>query len=88
VRRNFPALAKIGPSGKIHTIVNDQLKGIPIRPLPVAPRQIPFHVGTVYFELDRNTPLWADLKMGEGFGLHISADDFPGHIVELWAIKR
>src|SRR5262245_45725647 len=88
LRRNFPALAKIGPSGQISTIVNDQLKGIPMRPLPVAPRQIPFHVGTVYFELDRNTPLWGDLKKGEGFGFHVSADHFPGQIVELWAIKR
>jgi type VI secretion system protein ImpJ len=88
LQRSFPSLAKIGPSGKLHKLVNDMLNGIPMRALPQVPRQIPYNRDSVYFELDRNTPLWADLKKGDGFGFHVSAEDFPGHIVELWAIKR
>ena len=87
VRRNFPALTKIGPLEQIAKLVNGALPGIDIRPLPVAPRQIPFHVSTVYFELDRSSPLWADMRTSAGFAFHVGGD-FPGLAMEFWAIRR
>jgi type VI secretion system protein ImpJ len=58
-----------------------------MRPLPVAPREIPFHAGTIYFELDRANPLWNDLKTSGGFAFHIGGD-FPGLAMEFWAIRK
>ena len=46
VRTRFPSQVKIGPVERIGDLVNLQLPGIPLNPLPVAPRQIPFHAGS------------------------------------------
>ena len=53
LRRRFPAQLKIGPVEKIRELVKLQLPGVPVHAVPVAPRQIPFHAGFVYFELDQ-----------------------------------
>ena len=50
----------------IAKLVNDHLPGVPLQPLSVAPRQIPFHAGFAYFELDRNSPRFRELKSGGG----------------------
>src|SRR5262245_33689008 len=49
LRRRFPAQLKIGPVERITDLVRLQLPGVPVVPLPVAPRQIPFHAGYAYF---------------------------------------
>jgi type VI secretion system protein ImpJ len=77
---------KIGSVERIKELVNLQLPGIQIRPLPVAPRQIPYHTGNVYFELDRSNKLWAELSASGGFAMHL-AGDFPGIQLEFWAIR-
>ncbi len=84
--RHFPAQVKIGPVEKIRELVNVQLPGIKVRPLPVAPRQIPYHSGFVYFELDRTSEFWKQLKESGGFAMHMGGD-FPGLEMEFWAIK-
>lgn len=86
LRRNFPNQVKIGPAEQIARLVNVALPGIPVRPLPVAPRQIPFVAGMAYFELERNVPLWRELQSSGGIAIHV-AGDFPGLVMELWAIK-
>ena len=53
LRRRFPAQLKIGPVEKIRDLVTLQLPGVPVAAVPVAPRQIPFHAGFAYFELDQ-----------------------------------
>jgi type VI secretion system protein ImpJ len=45
LRRRFPAQLKVGPVEKIRDLVTLQLPGVPVMPLPVAPRQIPYHAG-------------------------------------------
>ena len=55
-------------------------------PLPVAPRQIPFHAGASYFELDRNSPHWQQMQASGGFAIHVSGE-FPNLRLELWAIR-
>jgi len=87
VRRNFPQLTTIGPVEQIVKLVNSAVRGIPIRPLPVSPRQIPFHAGTVYFELDRKDQLWRELPTSGAFAFHVGGD-FPGLVMEFWAIRR
>ncbi|MBW4024264.1 MAG: type VI secretion system baseplate subunit TssK [Proteobacteria bacterium] len=86
LRRLFPAQAKIGAVEHIRELVNVALPGIAIRPLPVAPRQIPFHAGASYFELDRNSPHWQQMQASGGFAIHVSGD-FPNLRLELWAIR-
>lgn len=87
VRTGFPRQVKIGSIEKIRDLVNLQLPGIALRPLPVAPRQLPFHAGHTYFELDRNSEYWQQLTTSAGFAMHV-AGDFPGLQLEFWAIRK
>ena len=86
IRRQFPNQVKIGAVEHIRELVNVALPGIIIRPLPVAPRQIPFHAGTTYFELDRGSPHWQQMQTSGGFAIHVSGD-FPNLRLSLWAIR-
>ncbi len=86
LRRRFPAQLKIGPVEKIRHLVNLQLPGISLNAVPVAPRQIPFHAGFVYFELDQSGELWSELKSSGGLAMHL-AGEFPGLGLEFWAIR-
>jgi type VI secretion system protein ImpJ len=82
----LPRQIKIGSVEVITQLVNTQLPGIPIRPLTVAPRQIPFHAGSVYFELDRSGDLWGSLKQSAAFAIHVGGA-IPGLTLEFWAIR-
>lgn len=87
IRRIFPSQVKIGPVEKIRDLVNLALPGILLNPLPVAPRQLPFRSGAVYFELDRSSEFWKQLHNSGGFAIHVSGE-FPSIDMELWAIKE
>ncbi len=82
----FPLQVKIGSVEKIRELVNLSLPGIQLAALPVAPRQIPYHAGFAYFQLDRNNEFWAQLAASGGIAIHV-AGEFPGLQMELWAIK-
>ena len=86
VRRIFPAQVKIGAVEQIRDLVNVAIPGIAVRPLPVAPRQIPFYAGASYFELERNSPHWQQMQSSGGFAIHGSGE-FPNLRLELWAIR-
>jgi type VI secretion system protein ImpJ len=86
LRRLFPSAAKVGAVEHIRELVNVALPGIALRPLPVAPRQMPFIPGAQYFELDRNAPHWQQMQNSGGFAIHVSGD-FPNLALELWAIR-
>ena len=87
VRRHFAGQAKIGPVEEIRQLVNSALPGIRLKPLPVAPRQIPYHSGVVYFELDAASPYWGKMTTSGGVAVHVSGN-FPGLEMELWAIRQ
>jgi len=87
VRRHFAGQAKIGPVEEIRQLVNSALPGIRLKPLPVAPRQIPYHSGVVYFELDSSSPYWGKMTTSGGIAVHVSGN-FPGLGMELWAIRQ
>jgi type VI secretion system protein ImpJ len=86
LRRRFPAQLKVGPSDKITDLVRLALPGIPVIPLPVAPRWIPYHAGFVYFEIDQRSELWGGLQASGAVALHV-AGEFPGLTMEFWAIR-
>lgn len=87
LQARFPTQVKIGPAERLRDLVQLQLPGITLRALPVAPRQIPFHAGFTYFELEtRGNELWKQLETSGGLAMHI-AGDFPGLALEFWAIR-
>lgn len=87
LRSRFPTQVKIGPVERIRDLVTLQLPGVTLSPLPVAPRQIPFHTGASYFELEtRNSDLWRQLEKSGGVAMHI-AGEFPGLELAFWAIR-
>jgi len=87
LRTRFPAQSKVGPADRLRDLVNLQLPGITLRSLPTAPRQLPFHAGHHYFELDRGSELWKHLERSGTLALHVSGD-FPALELELWAIRH
>ncbi len=87
LRIQFPSVCKIGPVEEIRQLVNFQLQGIKLTPLPVAPRQIPYHAGYTYFELEQSGEFWSKLGTSGGFALH-AGDGFPGLDLEFWAIRE
>ena len=86
LRRRFPQQSKIGPVEKIRDLVNLQLPGIAGQAMPVAPRQIPYNAGFVYFEFDKNSPMWRALKTSGGIAFHFGGE-FAGLDLQLWAIR-
>ncbi len=87
LRLQFPAQVKIGPVERIRDLVNLALPGVPLNALPVAPRQIPFHAGFNYFELEKEHEMWKQLENSGGLAIHI-AGDFPNIELEFWAIRE
>lgn len=87
LRGHFPQQVKIGPVEEIQHLVNSAMPGITIQPLSVAPRQIPFHVGYTYFELNKQGPLWEKMETSGGFAVHVGGS-FPGLKLEFWAIRK
>ncbi len=86
IRKHLPARIKIGSVEQIRDLVNNQLPGIAVTALPVAPRQVPFNAGYHYFQLDKNSDYWPRLSSSGGIALHLSGN-YPGLKLELWAIK-
>ena len=84
--RRLVGQIKIGAAEQITELVNTALPGIMLRALPVAPRQIPYHTGKAYFELDRSSPIWKQVAAGNGLAIHV-AGDFPRLELDLWAVK-
>jgi type VI secretion system protein ImpJ len=86
LRRLLPAQSKIGPVEKIRDLVNLQLPGIAVAPMPVAPRQIPYNAGYLYFEFDKHSAMWRELKTSGGVAFHFGTG-FAGLDLQLWAIR-
>lgn len=86
LRQRLPAHLKVGPVEQIRQLVNLHLPGIKVRPLPVAPRQIPFHSGKTYFALELGAEEQAQLSRSGGFAFHVSGE-FTGLELKFWAIR-
>ncbi|WDE02879.1 type VI secretion system baseplate subunit TssK [Thalassomonas viridans] len=86
LRKFFPGQVKIGAVEEIKELVNVQLPGIQINSLAVAPRQIPYQKGTVYFELVQQGQYWQSLETSGGIAIHVGRK-FPNLKLELWAVR-
>jgi type VI secretion system protein ImpJ len=84
LRSRFPSQIKIGPVDRIRDLVNLQLPGIILKPLPVAPRELPYHAGAAYFGLDEaGSDLWGSVLVAGTLAVHV-AGDFPDLDMTLW----
>ena len=86
LRNNLPSTMKISTVEQIKELVAYHLPGVKLNALSVAPRELPYHNGYVYFELDKDTELWERFDDSSGMAFHI-AGDFPNIDLEFWAIK-
>lgn len=86
LRAYFPAHAKVAPVERIAELVNNNLPGIKLVPMPTAPRQIPQLAARVYFELDSSNPMWEALAEASGLAVHV-AGQHPDLRMDLWAIR-
>lgn len=86
LRGQFPMQAKLGPKERMKQLITSQLPGIGLEPLPVAPREIPFHSGFNYFRLERRGEMWKEMPNSGGLGLH-PGGKYPDLELELWAIR-
>jgi type VI secretion system protein ImpJ len=82
----FVSQTKIGSMDNIRDLINLQLPGIEIKPMPVVPCALPYHAGYTYFELDRGSEEWAALKNSAAIAIHV-AGDFANLSLQLWAVR-
>lgn len=87
MRQKIPNMIKVGTVEKIHELVGYHLPGVKVHALSVAPRELPYHSGYVYFELDKHTEMWNLFNSTSGMAFHL-AGDFPNLDFEFWAIKE
>ena len=86
LRTRLPNQIKIGLVEKIRDLVNNQLPGITLSSLPVAPRQIPYHAGYHYFQLNKAGNYWEQMVQSGGFAFHLSGQ-YPALKMEFWSVK-
>ncbi|WP_043532745.1 type VI secretion system baseplate subunit TssK [Litchfieldella xinjiangensis] len=86
LRKLFLQQTKVASVERIRDLISLQLPGVPLEPLPVAPRELPYHAGYSYFQLDRQSQAWSMLSGASGFAFHV-AGDFPGLELQFWAIR-
>ena len=83
----IPSVIKVAGVEQLRDLVNLQLPGIKVEPLTVAPRQIAYHSGFTYFQLEKKPENWALLEKSGGVAFHFSGD-IPNLDIQLWAIKE
>ena len=87
LRHRLPAHLKVGAVENIRQLVNLHLPGFKVKPLPVAPRQIPFHSNKTYFILELGSEELAQLERSGGFAFHVSGE-FSALELQFWAIRN
>ncbi|MDC0612205.1 type VI secretion system baseplate subunit TssK [Vibrio sp.] len=86
LRKLFIQQTKVASVESIRDLISLQLPGVPLISLPVAPRQLPYHAGYTYYQLDKSSSAWSMLKESSGFAFHVAAafDDLD---LQFWAIR-
>lgn len=86
LRRQFVQQTKITSPDNLHHLVSLQLPGIILKPLSSIPRQLPYHSGYTYFQLDTHSSEWEKIKNNHALAFHVSGQ-FPSLDMQLWAIR-
>lgn len=87
LRHRLPGHLKVGPVERIRQLVNLHLTGIKVRPLSVAPRQIPFHASKTYFVLELTPEDVSQLERSGGLAFHASGE-LSDLELQFWAIRK
>lgn len=87
LQRLFIQQMKVSSVEKIKELISLQLPGISLISLPVAPRQLPYHAGYIYYQLDKTCPAWGAVTHSSGFAFHIAAV-FEDLDMQFWAIRN
>lgn len=82
----FVTQTKIASIDNIRQLINLQLPGIAIKPIPVVPRALPFHADHTYFELEKSNEEWPHLAHSLAIAIHVSGH-FSNLSLQLWAVK-
>jgi type VI secretion system protein ImpJ len=85
IQLKFPELCKVAPNNRMREVVQTNLPGLTVVHMPTPPRQIRTIIDHVYFQLDKNSPLWPEFSVASGIALHF-AGNWPGLQLDLWAI--
>ena len=86
IRSSFPRQSTVASVERIRELVNSHIPGIELEPLAVAPRQIPYHSGFTYFELNSKHEFWDQLATAGGMAVHVGTK-LDNLELELWAIR-
>jgi type VI secretion system protein ImpJ len=77
---------KMGTIETIRDLVNYHLAGFKIKPLPAAPRQIPYRVNHIYFKIELSIEDKRTLQSSGGMAFYL-AGEVEGIEYDLWAIR-
>jgi len=86
INKSLMTNLKMGSIENIRNLVNYHLKGFKIKALPTPPREIPYRVNHLYFEIELNEIDKTELAKSGGFAFHMSAE-LPNLEYSLWAIR-
>jgi type VI secretion system protein ImpJ len=86
LRKSFAMMVKISSIEAIRDLVSRGIPGVPMVPLAIAPRQIPYHANFAYFQIDQRHALWEQIVKTGSIALHVGGK-FPNIRMELWAIR-
>ena len=86
LRLQFPQQSKITSVSNIRKVVSVQIPGVKLIPLSTAPRELPYHSGYNYFELDKNCEVWKEIRQHSNIAFHVSGN-FPELDIQLWAVR-
>ena len=86
LRQLLPQQTKLGAVEQIQKLIDLQLPGARLLPLPNPPRQVPFYAESIYFEVESSDPFWAQTFAGSAMALRI-VGDFPDLRFEAWGLR-
>jgi len=85
LRNGVLKMFRLASIRKIAAIVDSNSPGLAFQGLSETPKEMPFHAGFQYFEIDRGHSLWPDVIESAGLGLHVIGH-FPGLQLALWVV--
>jgi type VI secretion system protein ImpJ len=86
LRQRLPQQSKIGSVEQIQKLVDLQLPGARLVPLPHPPRLVPYYAQSVYFEIEASDPYWTPMLAGAAMAIRI-VGEFPGLRFEAWGLR-
>jgi type VI secretion system protein ImpJ len=86
LQKTFPNQVKIAGADQIQDLIYSHLPGLALSLLPTVPSVLSYHAGFVYFQVQKNQPLWSNLVRSGQMALHV-AGAFPKLEIRCWLLK-